>query len=147
VAVVYHPDIDVVSGADWTIAGTLYDASGALLDVTNATLAFTLLDMNGEPVDGINANASVSKTNATQGAIQIEIPSQYTTLVPGRYTDALQVTEGASRDIFWIGQILVAANPFNIANNITELPAPPAQPTADDDIFFVFPPWWAWRGF
>jgi hypothetical protein len=32
-------------------------------------------------------------------------------LDPGRYTDALAVTEGASNDVFWIGQILVAANP------------------------------------
>ena len=29
------------------------------------------------------------------------------------YTDALQVSEGTKTGLFWIGQILVAANPFN----------------------------------
>jgi hypothetical protein len=44
--------------------------------------------------------------------IQISIARQYTGLDPGRYTDALQVTEGASTGVFWVGQILVAANPL-----------------------------------
>jgi len=33
-----------------------------------------------------------------------------------RYTDALQVVAGTNKDVFWTGQILVAANPFNIRN-------------------------------
>jgi hypothetical protein len=44
--------------------------------------------------------------------IQVNIPRNYTALDPGRYTDALQVTAGMNKDIFWIGQILVAASPF-----------------------------------
>jgi hypothetical protein len=35
-------------------------------------------------------------------------------LDPSRYTDALQVVAGTNKDVFWIGQILVAANPFNV---------------------------------
>jgi hypothetical protein len=32
----------------------------------------------------------------------------------GGYTDALQVVAGTNKDVFWNGQILVAANPFAV---------------------------------
>jgi hypothetical protein len=43
---------------------------------------------------------------------QVTIPREYTVLNPGRYTDALQVVAGVSKDVFWIGQIVVVASPF-----------------------------------
>ena len=33
----------------------------------------------------------------------------------GRYTDALQVTAGVSTELFWIGSILIAANPLSVS--------------------------------
>jgi hypothetical protein len=51
----------------------LTDATGAPFDVTNATLAFTLLDMNGTPVFPLAA--SISKTDAPNGAISVDIPA------------------------------------------------------------------------
>jgi hypothetical protein len=108
-SVTYHPDVEVMAGVSWTIAGTLYDATGKLFDITNATLAWGLLDPNAVPVP---LAASISKTDAVNGGIQINIDANATILAPGRYTDALQVTEGAGTDVFWIGQILVAANPM-----------------------------------
>ena len=58
--------------------------------------------------------ASIAKTEAVNGAIEINISRDCTALDPGGYTDALQVVAGTHKDIFWIGQILVAANPFSV---------------------------------
>jgi hypothetical protein len=46
---------------------------------------------------------------ATRSRLTIEIAKTDTALDPGRYTDALAVTEGTNTDVFWVGQILVAA--------------------------------------
>jgi hypothetical protein len=108
----YHDPVDVIAATPWTIAGTLYDAAGKIFDVTNCTLAWALLDPNGNPVP--IPTASISKTDPVNGAIEVAVAKTDTALDPGRYTDALQVTEGASKDVFWVGNILVAANPFNV---------------------------------
>ena len=105
----YHPNVNVRAGTPWTIAGTLYDAQGNLLDVTNAQLAWCLLDPNGNPVPQV---ATITKTDPTHGAIEINVAATDTALNPGRYTDALQVKEGTNTELFWIGQILVAASLF-----------------------------------
>jgi hypothetical protein len=55
---------------------------------------------------------SISKTDPVNGAISIAVAKSDTALDPGRYTDALQVIAGSNKDLFWIGQIRVAANPF-----------------------------------
>ena len=113
-SITYHDDIEVASGEPIVIAGSLLDANGQPFDVTNCTLAFALLDPDGAPVAPLNA--TISKTDPTNGVIRIEIPAAYTALPPGRYTDGLSVTEGLSTEVFWIGQILVAANPFGVAD-------------------------------
>jgi hypothetical protein len=107
----YHSEIEVTSGTPITINGTLCDAAGNLLDVTNATLAWGLLDPDGNPV---TPDATITKTDAVNGVIQVEVPA--TALPPGRYTDSLQATEGAKKELFWIGNILIIANPFSVAD-------------------------------
>jgi hypothetical protein len=108
----YHPNIDVVSGTSLTIAGTLYDATGKALDVTNCQLSWCLLDPNANPVP--TPTVAITKTDAVHGGISIALAKTDTALDPGRYTDALQVVAGAQKDIFWTGQIRVAANPFAV---------------------------------
>jgi hypothetical protein len=98
-----HDPINVISGVPWTIAGTLYDAAGNLLDVTNCTLSWYLLDANGNPVP--TPTATITKTDPINGAIQISIDKSDTMLDPSRYTDALQVVAGTNKDVFWTGQI------------------------------------------
>lgn len=141
--VTYHPDIDVVSGTDWTIAGTIYDASGKLLDVTNCDLAWVLLDPDGNPILPTDLNVTISKSDPINGAILINVPIQYTYLRPGRYTDVLQITQGMSTDVFWMGQLRCAANPMNVFQNISELPVAPPAPTPEPDVLIVVPPWWS----
>jgi hypothetical protein len=109
-AITYHPDIEVVAGMPVVISGVLLDATGQPLDITNAQLAWGLLDPNGNPVTPLSV--SITKTDAVNGKIQIEIPPM--PMPPGRYTDALQVTEGMNEELFWTGSILIAANPFSV---------------------------------
>ena len=70
-----------------------------------------LLDPDGRPVP---TTPTITKIDPVNGAIQIAVSRSDTALDPGRYTDALQVIDGALKDIFWIGQIRVAANPFSL---------------------------------
>jgi hypothetical protein len=59
-------------------------------------------------------------SGAVSGAIRIAIAKSDTALDPTRYTDALQVVAGTNKDVFWTGQILVAANPFNVWNWLSD---------------------------
>jgi len=107
-ATTYHRDVDLVAGTAWTIHGTLYDAQGNLLDVTNCQLAWYLLDPDGNPVP---TTPTITKTDPLSGAISIEVAKSDAALPVGRYTDALQVVSGPLKDVFWIGQLCVCANP------------------------------------
>jgi hypothetical protein len=49
-AISYNEDIEVVAGTPWAIGGVLYDANDQLLDVTNCSLAWSLLNPNEAPV-------------------------------------------------------------------------------------------------
>jgi hypothetical protein len=42
----------------------------------------------------------ITKSDPVNGGITVSIPRAYTGLDPGRYTDALQVIDGALKDIF-----------------------------------------------
>ena len=52
-----HDDYTLVAGDDWHIVGTLLSKDGNPLDLTNASIAGTLLDPSGAPVA---ANAVIS---------------------------------------------------------------------------------------
>lgn len=104
----YHRDIQVTAGVPWVINGELLDATGAPFDVTNAQLAWVLLNADSYVVP---MTASITKTDPVNGAISIEVATT-TALAPGRYTDALQIRQGTGTGLYWIGLICVAANPI-----------------------------------
>jgi len=108
---VYHPDTELMAATDWGIDGTLLDADGNPLDLSDATLTWTLIGPQGTPVlaDG---DATVAVVDPTAGTIHIAVHHDKTAqLEVGRYIDALQLTVGDAVSPLWIGQILVAANP------------------------------------
>jgi hypothetical protein len=107
----YHVPIEVAAGAPWVISGQLCDATGAPFDVTNAQLAWVLLNADSFVVP---VTASITKTDPVNGAITIEVAKTDTALPPGRYSDALQIRAGTGTGLYWIGNILVAANPITI---------------------------------
>jgi hypothetical protein len=96
----YHGDVEVAAGVPWTINGTLCNAAGAPFDVTNAQLAWVLLNADSYVVP---MTASITKTDPVNGTISIEVAKTD--------TDALQIRKGTGRGLYWIGNICVAANP------------------------------------
>jgi hypothetical protein len=104
----YHRDVEVAADVPWTINGTLCNAAGAPFDVTDAQLAWVLLNADSYVVP---MTASITKTDPVNGAISIEVAKTDAALAPGRYTDALQIRTGTGRGLYWTGSICVAANP------------------------------------
>jgi hypothetical protein len=107
----HHDLIELVAGDTWEIPGTLTDANGSPLDLTNAQFEWVLVDTGGNP---ITLAAAVDVMDAETGAVGIYVPAGDTAgLDPGYYTDALRVNLArADSAMVWHGQILVAANPF-----------------------------------
>ena len=114
-AVAHHDDTELMAATDWAIDGTLLDVNDQPLDLSNATLAWTLIGPSGAAVF-TEADASISVLPpATGGLIRISIANTKTAqLECGRYIDALEVTIGDVVSPLWIGNILVAANPRRI---------------------------------
>jgi hypothetical protein len=107
-----HDDTDFVAGDDWRIGGTLLDRDGNPLDLTNTSIAWTLLDPSGAPV---NANAIITVLDPpTAGMVNIKLTAATTAaLAPGRYTEALRITRAGKTSTFQgLSIMVVARNPF-----------------------------------
>jgi hypothetical protein len=105
----YHAPIEVAAGVPWVINGQLCDPTGAPFDVTNAQLAWVLLNANSFVVP---MTASITKTDPIKGTISIEVGETDTALPPGSYRDTLQIRKGTGTGIYWIGFIEVVAIPL-----------------------------------
>ena len=107
-----HDDANLVAGDDWHIVGTLLDKDGNPLDLTNASIAWTLLDWSGAPVE---ANTVISVLDPpTAGTVNIKLTAETTAaLTPGRYTEALSITRVGTTSTFQgLSIMVVARNPF-----------------------------------
>ena len=101
---------ELMAATDWVIDGTLLDVNGQPLDLSNASLQWTLIGPRGTPVLE-NGDASITVVDSANGIIRITIANAKTaTLACGRYIDALQLTIGDIVSPLWLGNILVAAN-------------------------------------
>src|SRR5262245_41576808 len=102
-----------VAAKDWGIDGTLLDANGQPLDLSNATLMWMVI----EPQGGAGARERRRHRRGRRGShrraeVHISVHHDQTALrEAGRYLDALQVTIGDVVSPLWTGVILVAANP------------------------------------
>ena len=123
----YHRDVEVAAGVPWTINGTLCNAAGAPFDVTNAQLAWVLLNADSHVVP---MTASITKTDPVNGAISIEVAKTDTALAPGRYTDALQIREGTGTGLYWIREYLRQRKPVhaNLTTSVPEMAVNPKHP-------------------
>jgi len=63
-----------------------------------------------------NGDATITIVgDPTAGIVRIDVSNDKTAALPaGVYFDALQVTFGNIVSPLWVGQILVAANPFGV---------------------------------
>jgi hypothetical protein len=111
---VHHDDTELMAATDWVIDGTLLDVNGQPLDLSNATLTWTLIGPDGLPVLA-NGDATITVVDQANGLIRIDVPNTKTlALECGGYMDALQLTIGDVISPLWLGVILVAANPRRV---------------------------------
>jgi hypothetical protein len=110
----HHDDVTLYSGDDWTINGTLLDASGNPFDLTGADLTWRLLDADGQSMLPSESATITVVEPASDGKIIISVPDTATAgLVPGPYVDALRVDDSADkRSTLWSGRVQVSANLF-----------------------------------
>lgn len=95
------------SGDDWQINGTLFNAQGDPLDITNATIEWVLMNTLQQVVVPDTA-IQLEVVDAVNGKISILIKSATTTgVAPGQYNDMLRVTIGTISDTMWTGGIAV----------------------------------------
>ena len=112
-ATTLHDDLELFAGDDWSIVGVLLDVNGYALDLTGATLEWTLIDPTGAQVAGVQGSVSIAVAAPPSGKVTISIPKSSTEpLYAGRYHDALRVTLGGKASLYWIGAILVSSDPF-----------------------------------
>lgn len=113
--VTHHEDLEVVAGDDWAIDGTLLNADGSVTDLTTASAVYwTLLGSDGYPILSADQATVAIIDPPSSGVVRISVSKAVTTgLDPGRYTDAIRVVGISLTATFWIGQILVDADPWS----------------------------------
>lgn len=122
-AITHHDDLELFAGDDWSIVGVLLDVNGSALDLTEATLEWTLIDPTGAQVANVQGSVSITvMAPPTNGQVTIRVPAVNTEpLTAGRYHDALRVSLGNRASLYWIGSLLVSSDPFTLI--------PPFQPS------------------
>jgi hypothetical protein len=74
----HHDPTEFMGGVDWSIDGALFDATGAPLDLSNATLTWTLIGPDGLPLlTEADVNIQVTPP-ATSGLIVINVGNDKT---------------------------------------------------------------------
>src|SRR5262249_47629967 len=77
-ALVYHPDTELMAATDWGIDGTLLDADGNPFDLSNATLSWTLIGPAGTPVLQSGDATITVVGDPTAGTIHIAVHNAQT---------------------------------------------------------------------
>jgi hypothetical protein len=100
-------NLKFVPGEAWRIVATLLDREGKPLDLTDASIGWTLLDQRGALV---STNAIIAVLDPpTAGIVDIELTAATTrTIAPGLYTDELQITLAGRTSIVRGMSIIVA---------------------------------------
>jgi hypothetical protein len=113
--VTHHDDLEVVAGDDWVIDGSLLNEDGSVTDLSTASAVYwTLLGPDGYPILSADQATVAIVDPASSGTVRISVSKTVTTgLDPGRYTDAIRVVGVSLTATFWIGQILVDADPWS----------------------------------
>jgi hypothetical protein len=82
------------------------------LDVTNCTLLWCLLDPNGNPVLPLDPNVSITKTDPSNGAIQIAVGRRRHRVAPDDHPEhRLRLSVEQARELVRLLQNLLDARP------------------------------------
>jgi hypothetical protein len=108
---VRHDDVLVTAGDDWVINGTLFDSTGAVLDLNDAELMWDLRGLDGAILTLPSLDLQIADPN--KGLVTLSISRADTAgLDPGCYVDALSIVKGNVVSTVWAGNIMVSADPY-----------------------------------
>jgi hypothetical protein len=101
-----------IGGDDWEISATLLDENNNPYNLTGAEIKWTLIDNAGHRVlaDG---DIAISITNAAAGTCLITVmATKTTTILGGRYSDALRIIKGGVTSTLSLGAVQVITDPW-----------------------------------
>lgn len=115
-ALSHHDEIELMQGDDWKIPFTLLDPASHPIDLTSIDASAFTWALVGPDGIGVSAvGAVITKSAPTAGRGMITVPRAVTEgLTVGRYFDSLRVLIGSSESTFWVGTILVDADPSSV---------------------------------
>jgi hypothetical protein len=105
--------LSLFAGDDWSIGATFLDATGAPINLTSATVQWTLLDLEGRSA---LAPAQFSIViGGADGQCMLTVPAtSTTTLAGGTYNDAWRLVIGGLATTPLYGSFIVRADPFAV---------------------------------
>jgi len=107
---IVHAMVPLVGGDDWQLNATMLDPDGNPLDISAATVKWTIVNKAGQPVLG--PGDFTINLGAETGTCSVSIPSTTTTRLSGQYTDHWRVVLNGITQTLLCGPISVAADPF-----------------------------------
>ena len=107
-----HAPLSLFAGDDWSIGVTFLDAAGAPINLTGATVKWTLLNIEGQAAL-TSAQFSVTVGSPTTGQCTLDVPAaSSTTLAGGAYNDAWRLIIGGASSTPLYRSFIVHADPF-----------------------------------
>jgi hypothetical protein len=126
-----HQFVELQSGDDWQFIATMVDPNGSPIDLSQATIRWTLLDRFGRKALG-EGDYSVSVADLPTGSCTVLVPATSTSrLGAGVFQDWWRVTIAGYTQTLLTGDFLVAsvpypASPSGVLRLIAKEPAPAA---------------------
>jgi hypothetical protein len=109
-----HTIFQFIGGDDWEISATLLDENDNPYNLTGATIKWTLIDNAGHRVID-DPDVAISIINAAAGTCLIMVAAtKTTTILAGRYSDALRIVKGGVASTLSYGPVQVITDPWII---------------------------------
>lgn len=113
-----NTSLTLIAGDDWTFIFTVLAADGSPVDLTNATVSWTLCDENGYRV--IQPSEIDVIKSSPSNIVNVEVPGEVTTRLPqNSFVQALRVIdENGLTTTPYMGVLWVTADPWAIRTSL-----------------------------
>ncbi len=106
-----HPRVELVAGDDWQFDAMMLDPSGAPIDLSSATILWTMLDASG--YRAVQPGDYEIELGSDPGSCIVKLAASRTTSMQGgEYTDYWRVTANNVTQTLLAGTLGVLADPF-----------------------------------
>jgi hypothetical protein len=128
-----HQLIGLIGGDDWTISAVLLDAAGDPIDLTNATVQWTLVQA-GNRAPAFQEGEFEITAGPDPGAVTVAIDAAKTTGVAGgQYLDYWRITLDEITSTPLSGAVAVQSDPFAPAAAAEKQEPEPASPSYEGE--------------